>query len=295
MNTNMVSIIIPTVNAEACIGALINALQKQTCKPDEIIVVDSESSDRTIDIIKQYPDVQLFQIKRKEFDHGKTRDMALRASKGDYVIFMTQDAMLANEFCIEKLLEPMKQDKQVVLSTARQLPRTDAWRMEKLVRAFNYPAESRIRSKADIPDMGIKAFFCSDVCAAYRRDIYEKLGGFEYPIKTNEDMFYAAKVINNGYKIAYVADAVVIHSHNFTLKQQYVRNYIQGMEIEKHKDILGNVSQESEGMKLVKYVSLELLKRGQILSFVHFGFDCIARFMGSKAGKRVAQNGKKIQ
>ena len=118
--------------------------------------------------------------------------------------------------------------------------------MEQLVRTFNYPAKSKVRSKDYIPEMGIKTFFASDVCSAYRRNIYEELGGFDYPIKTNEDMFYAAKVINAGYKIAYRADAEVLHSHNFTLKEQYKRNYIQGYEIERHRDILGKSSQESE-------------------------------------------------
>ena len=160
--------------------------------------------------------------------------------------------------------------------------------MERLVRSFNYPAESHVRSKEDIPVRGIKTFFCSDVCAAYRREIYLELGGFDYPISTNEDMFYAARAIRAGYLIAYAADALVFHSHNLTLKEQYRRNYIQGYEIEKHRELLGGVAQESEGWKLVKYVSGELLRSGHAGAFVRFGFDCCARFLGSRAGKKKA-------
>ena len=282
------SLIIPTLNAEKDICPLIDSLKKQTIVPDEIIIVDSESEDATVETVRKYPEVRLIRIKRKEFDHGRTRDMALRKSGGDYVIFMTQDALPKNRYMIEKLLEPFFRDGKVALSTGRQLPKYDATRMEQLVRRYNYPETSRIRSKDDIAEMGIKAFFASDVCAAYRRDIYEKLGGFDYPIKTNEDMFYAAKVIHSGYKIAYCADAEVLHSHNLSLKEQYQRNYIQGYEIEKHKSVLGSGSQEAEGMKMVKYVSKELLKKGRVISFVHFGFDCCARLMGSKAGKKSA-------
>lgn len=289
MKNYKLSLIIPTLNAESLICSLIDSIKAQAVVPDEIIVVDSESDDKTVELLKNYPEVRVISIKRKDFDHGKTRDMALRKSTGDYVIFMTQDAVPANKYLTERLLAPFFNDDQIALSTGRQLPKPDATRMEQLVRTFNYPAQSRVRSRDDIPEMGIKTFFSSDVCAAYRRDIYEKLGGFDYPIKTNEDMFYAAKVINAGYKIAYCADAEVLHSHNLTLKEQYQRNFIQGYEIARHRDILGDASQESEGMKLVKYVSKELLKKGRVFSFVHFGFDCCARLLGSKKGRKQAE------
>lgn len=288
----MISLIIPTLNAEKYIRPLLDSVYKQTVQPHEIIIVDSESNDKTIKVASEYRGVKIIQICRDEFDHGKTRDMALKAAKGDVIIFMTQDALPANEFLIEKLVYPLLNEKDVVLTTARQIPRSDATRMEKLVRNFNYPDKSQIRSKEDIPSMGIKTFFSSDVCAAYDRGVYIQLGGFEYPIKTNEDMFYAAKVIYSGYRIAYVADAMVIHSHNFTLREQYNRNYIQGIEIEKRKDMLCGASQVGEGMRLVKYVSIELLKRGHLISFVRFGFDCCVRLIGSKAGKKKYRKSK---
>ena len=217
--------------------------------------------------------------------------MAIRRCESELVVLMTQDAVPQGPDFIEKLVKPLE-DPQVAAVTGRQLPREDATRMERLVRQFNYPAESHIRSAADLEKMGIKTYFFSDVCSAYRRSTYLELGGFEYPLKTNEDMFFAAKAISAGYKIAYAADAMVIHSHNLSLKEQYHRNYIQGVEIQRHKDLLGPVSQESEGMKLVKYVSLNLLKKGHIVSFIHFGFDCCARLLGSKMGRKsAADNG----
>lgn len=286
--SNKISVIIPTLNAGKELPCLLAALQKQKRRIDEIIVVDSASLDETVEICKKNSLVKLLQIERKDFDHGKTRDMAFKESIGDIVIFMTQDAIPANSGLIDRLVAPLEEGK-AVLSTARQLPKKDASRMEQLVRAFNYPEKSHIRSKNDIQRMGIKTFFCSDVCAAYKREIYFELGGFDYPIKTNEDMFFAAKVINSGYRIAYVADALVYHSHNFTLKEQYKRNYIQGYEIERHIEALNNVSQGGEGMRLVKFVSKELLKKGYIGSFIRFGFDCCARIMGSRAGKNRAR------
>lgn len=279
-----ISVIIPTLNAERELPELLRMLRIQTIRPDEVIVVDSESSDGTAAAAKE-SGARVLSVLRKDFDHGKTRDLALRESVGDTVVFLTHDAVPADEHFLDNLIRPLKESR-VAVTTGRQLPKMDASPMERLVREFNYPAESHIRSEKDVARMGIKAFFCSDVCAAYNREIYMELGGFDYPLKTNEDMFYAAKAIRNGYRVAYAADALVYHSHNFSLKEQYRRNYIQGYEIERHRPILGEVSQESEGMKMVKYVSGGLLRQGRLFSFARFGLDCCARLVGSRAGKK---------
>lgn len=280
-----VSVIIPTLNAEHELPQLLCALNQQKHHIDELIVVDSESNDKTVDICEANDKIKLLHVKRRDFDHGRTRDLALRSSIGNIVIFLTQDAIPVDDDFIGNIIQPLK-NADIAVSTGRQIPKANATDMERLVRQFNYPSESYVRSKDDIPQMGIKAFFSSDVCAAYRKDIYLALGGFDYPLKTNEDMFFAAKAINAGYKISYTADAKVYHSHNFTLKEQYKRNYIQGYEIEKNKAILSNVSQESEGIRLVKYVSANLIRQGQIASFIRFGFDCVARLLGSRQGRK---------
>lgn len=284
MSEKTISIIIPTLNASEYIENLINKLNSQTIKPDEVVVVDSESDDNTVELCKRYDNVRIIEILRKDFNHGGTRDMALRTCDSEFVLFTTQDAVPNNEFYIENLLRSFEDD-MVAIASGRQVAREDAWPMEKLVREFNYPAESHVHSKADLAKYGIKTYFFSDVCSAYRKDIYEQLGGFENPVKTNEDMFFAAKVIENGYKVAYAADAEVIHSHNFSLKEQYERNVIIGAELAKHKELLNGVSADAEGMKLVKYVSVRLLKKGMIFQFIRFGFDCCARKLGNIKGK----------
>lgn len=283
-----ISVIIPTLNAEKDMPSLLQALRTQTLQPEEILIVDSESADQTVSIAEGAASVlpvRVLSEKRAEFDHGKTRDWALRESVGDTVVFLTQDAVPADGHFLEYLVRPLAEEKVAVV-TGRQLPKADATPMEKLIRTFNYPAESHIRSEADVPEMGIKTFFCSDVCAAYNRQIYEELDGFVYPLKTNEDMFFAAQAIRGGYRVAYAAEAKVLHSHNLSLKEQYERNRIQGYEIERHRDLLGNVSKVSEGVRLARFVSGGLLKQGRVLSFARFGLDCFARLFGSRAGRR---------
>ena len=291
MSGKTISVIIPTLNAAEYIENLISRLNLQTVKPDEIVVVDSASDDNTVDLCGKYDNVRVIEIQRKDFDHGKTRDMALRTCESEFILFTTQDAVPNNEFYIENLLKPFE-DESVAIASGRQIAREDAWQMEKLVREFNYPAVSHIRSKADLPQYGIKTYFFSDVCSVYRKDIYEQLGGFEFPLSTNEDMFFAAKVIENGYKIAYAAEAEVVHSHNFSLKEQYSRNVIIGAELERHKELLSGASADAEGMKLVKYVSVRLLKKGKIIHFIRFGLDCCARKLGNIKGKRKIRSRK---
>lgn len=279
-----VSVVIPTLNAGKELNSLLCALKEQRCPAEEIIVIDSSSEDSTVDICKKNENVSLLRIPRESFDHGRTRDFALRHCRGEIVVFLTQDAVPANAGFLEKLIRPLE-DHTTAISVGRQLPKKNATKAEALVRSFNYPAESFIRSKEDISRLGIKAFFCSDSCAAYRKDIYLKLGGFEYPLKSNEDMFFAAKALQNGYRIAYAADAMVYHSHNFTLREQYRRNYIQGYEIERHRELIGDVSLSTEGIKLVQAVSRQLLSDGAVVSFFSFGLDCCARWLGNRNGK----------
>ena len=98
----MVSIIIPTLNAEKELPNLLKALHFQRQTIHEIIIIDSASTDRTVDICKSDPSVTLLQILRTEFDHGKTRDLALRHSSGNIVVFLTQDALPANDVFLSK-------------------------------------------------------------------------------------------------------------------------------------------------------------------------------------------------
>lgn len=279
-----ISIIIPTLNAGENITKLLEGLSKQSYPIERIMVIDSRSTDDTAERCKAFPKVEFSVIERKAFDHGGTRDVAIKSCDTDVVVTMTQDAGVFDPTLIEKLIAPLNGN--VVASFARQIAREDASIYERFVRAFNYPEQAKIKDRSCIETMGIKAFYSSDVCCAYDRESYLALGGFEHPIKTNEDMLFAAKAIVNGYAVSYTAEATIVHSHNLTLKEQYRRNYIVGYEMERFRNLLCGVKDISEGGKLVKYVSKELLKRGKLISFICFGFDCVARFLGNRAGRR---------
>lgn len=280
---SIISVVIPTLNAGAMIDTLLSGLEQQNRKPDEIIVIDSSSDDDTRELVRRHTDVKLIVIERKEFDHGGTRDMALRKSKGDFVLFLTQDALPRTSHYITDILEPF-QDERVALVYGRQVPRQDARYAERLVREYTYPNHSVVIEREDIRRMGIKAFRATDVCSAYRRSAYYEVGGFDNPVLTNEDMFIAARLLREGWKVVYAARAQVIHSHNFTFRQQYKRNYIQGVEIEKHKDLLGDSALTGEGMMLVKHTMKGLMRKGKLMESFRFLIDCGFRFLGNRKG-----------
>lgn len=283
-----ISVIIPTLNAEHEIEALLIALERQSIRPNEILVVDSASEDKTIELVQKHKIVRLLEIDRQDFNHGTTRDMALNESSGDFVCFLTQDAVPVSDDYLKRLVAPMVEDSNIALVGGRQLPKANARRFEQLVRDFNYPDTPSVRSKGDLEKFGIKTFFASDTCSAYRRTAYLECGGFDH-VNTNEDMLMAAKFIASGMKVAYEPRAEVYHSHNLTPSQQFARNRAVGFFLETHADDLMQASEIGEGGRLVKAVSFQLLREGNLVEFIAFGVDCCARLLGNRAGRRAAR------
>lgn len=283
---NELTVIIPTLNAENNIKKLLTSVNAQTITPKTIILIDSESDDKTVDIARTFSNVETRIVKKTHFDHGRTRDAVMREVSTEYAILLTQDVTIKDRHTFEILIENMNQNHDVVVSYARQEAYEDANIIEKLIREFNYPQDACIKDKSMIADLGIKTFFCSNSCAAYRVKEYKDLGGFLHPINTNEDMFFAATAINNGYKISYVADAVVKHSHCYSLKQQFYRNYYQGYEMQKNKELIHETDSLSEGFKLAGFVIKRLITEYRIISLLQFGVEGIVRLWGNTAGKR---------
>ena len=198
---------------------------------------------------------------------------------------VAQLAVPVGEDLIETLYRCFE-DEKVGAAYARQLPAPDCHLIERYTRSFNYPPESCVKSAEDLPKMGIKTYFCSDVCAMYRRPIYESLGGFEEKMIFNEDMVMAAKIIQSGYKVAYAAEAKVIHSHNYSCMQQFKRNFDLAVSQTDFPQIFEEVKSENEGIRLVKETARYLIrirKPWLIFSLVtKSGF----KFLGYRLGKQ---------
>ena len=225
-----------------------------------------------------------YHVSKKEFDHGATRHTGAMHSDADYMVMMTQDAMPADDRLLEHLIGALEQE-NVAVAYARQLARLDSGIIEQTTRQFNYPASSCVKTIDDLPRLGIKTYFCSNVCAMYKRDIYLDLGGFIKRTIFNEDMIYAATAAKAGYAIAYAADAKVFHSHDYSCKQQFHRNFDLGVSQGEHPEIFANVPSATEGTKMVKSTIKIFLKEKRFGVLLYFCVQCAYKYLGYLLGK----------
>lgn len=284
-----IDVIIPVYRPGGELFLLLDRLEHQTIPVQNIFLMNTEKKyfEQLIHGMKfadRYPNVKVEHILKREFDHGGTRHRGVKLSDAEIFITMTQDALPADEYLVEKLTAHLSG--QVAAAYARQLPAAGCKETERAAREFNYPPVSRVKSAEDIGELGVKAFFCSNVCAAYRREIYDVLGGFIRHTIFNEDMIYAAGAVKAGYSIAYEADARVFHSHNYTNMQQLRRNFDLGVSQADHPEIFAEIPSESEGKKLVKETYTYLKSRKRLYLFPGFCVQCGFKYAGYLLGKR---------
>ena len=248
----MISIIIPTYNAVPYLAILLEALEKQILTDAEVVVIDSSSLDNTVEIARSHG-VRTLSILKHEFDHGLTRTMGAQQAQGEILVYLTQDALPVDERSLAKLVAPFDADRQVGVTFGRQLPRADATPFGQHLRLFNYPATSYRRSLSDCAGHGIRGAFCSNSFAAYRKSALEEVGWFKGGLLMGEDMHACAGMLLKGYKVAYSADAAVLHSHNYSMKQEFKRYFDLGVFLEKEHWILDTFGKaEGEGLRFVR-------------------------------------------
>lgn len=284
---SVVDVIIPVYKPGEELMELLNKLSAQTYPINRIILINTE---------KQYfndkylflPQAEVVHITKAEFDHAATRNMGIEMSNADKILLMTMDAIPANDFMVEEMVKSFDisstHNETAAVSYGRQLPRKDCRMSEQYTRMFNYPEKSSVKTLKDVSQMGIKAYFCSDVCAMYDTAIYRKLGGFVPKAIFNEDMIYAAKAVKNGYAVVYCAEAQVIHSHNYTLKEQFARNFDLGVSQAEHPEVFGGIKSESEGIRLVKNTAGYLLKNGRWYQIPYLVMASAAKYLGYRKG-----------
>ncbi len=287
-----VDIIIPTCQPGAEFAKLLRSLALQVMPADNIIIVNTEEEYWDKSIEWEYPNARIIHIKQEQFNHGTVRHAAACESKADILVFMTQDAVPKDQYLIKNLVTPII-EKRAEISYARQIPKEDAGLIEQFTRNFNYPETSCIKTRKDIPKMGIKTFFCSNVCAAYDRKIYDKLGGFPRPVVLNEDMILAGNAVEEGYRIAYVAEACVYHSHEYSGRQQFRRNFDIGASQAQYSQFFSAYPAESEGMSLIKETAKYICSRHKYHLLFKLVWISGWKYLGFKFGKNYKKLPKK--
>ena len=285
-----VDVVIPTYKPGKKFSRLLKMLQRQTWPVGKIIVMNTEKSFWNEHGVEGIKNLEVHHLTKEEFDHGETRNRGMRFSRADIVVFMTDDAVPADEHLIEELVKAFEQrgpqGEAVIMAYARQLPDKDCPLAERYTRSFNYPEESCVKTRADLERMGIKTFFASNVCCAYDREKFWFQGGFIRRTIFNEDMIFAGKaLLQDDYAVAYAAGARVIHSHNYNCRQQFKRNFDLAVSQADHPELFGCVRSESEGIRLVKSTACFLIRRGKPWLVPGLVVKSGFKFLGYRAGK----------
>ncbi len=280
-----ISVIIPTYNASKYLTSLLDKLCSQSIYPHmEIIVVDSSSTDETVSIAQKF-DIKVFIIPKEEFDHGGTRSKIGKLSSGEILVYLTQDALPYDNFTIEKLIKPFYKNPKIGAAFGRQIPYNYATPFAKHLRLFNYPSYSYIREFKDKDIYGSRVAFCSNSFAAYRRSALENIGWFKEKLIVSEDSYAVAKMLLNGYKVAYIAEAVVYHSHNYTLLQEFKRYFDIGVFHRNEKWIIDTFGKVTDQGK--RYILSEikfLLKNNYYHLLPEFITRTILKYLGYNLG-----------
>lgn len=293
-----VDVIIPVYKPDRGFVTLMEMLETQTVPVNRIILMNTEKKyfDRLLygtALERKYHNISVKHLSKREFDHGRTRNQGVKLSDADVFLMMTQDAVPADACLVERLLAGLE-DERTAVAYARQLPGPESSEIERYTRGFNYPEESGVKTKADLPKLGVKTFFCSNVCAAYKREVFDSLGGFADRAIFNEDMLYAAKAVEADYGIAYVADAKVYHSHNYTFRQQFHRNFDLGVSQADHPEVFAAYPSESEGIRLVRNTVEHLKKKGMRNKIPYVILQSGFKYAGYLCGKRYRSLPRKL-
>ncbi len=293
-----VDVIIPVYKPGAELTMLIDELEKQAFAPNKIIIINTEKrylveKKDVVDTLEKYDNIIVRHINKSEFDHGNTRNMGVQLSDADFFLMITQDAVPRDNMLISHLVKAL-QDPNVAAAYGRQYPKADCNLAERYSRKFNYPTEGMRKTIKDLPKLGIKTFFCSNVCAMYRRDVFDEVGGFLHKAIFNEDMVFAGNAMYKGYAICYVPEAGVIHSHNYSYTQQFHRNFDLGVSQTDHPEIFSGIRSETEGKKMVRDTIRHFRHIGKFYLVPDYIIMCGFRFMGYKLGRNYKLLPKKL-
>jgi rhamnosyltransferase len=285
---------IPTLNPGAWVEPLLAGLRSQTLQPTTVVVLDSQSTDGSPRLWAD-AGVAVRPVPRADFDHGGTRNLAFDVP-GDAYLFLTHDAIPTDPRAFEILVDALS-DPEVGLAYGRQIPRgddlahrstrrRDGASMAAAHRLFNYPPVSARRTRDDIPLLGVRAAFCSNAFAVYRRDAIEAVGRFPAPIIGSEDRYVAAKMLDAGWEIAYVAEACVEHSHDDSLTDDFRRYFDIGAFQASERWFETRLGRaEGEAVRLVRHQVVRLRSEGVPLALGRVLGRTTVRFLGYRAGR----------
>lgn len=288
VDTAAVSVVIPVLNAAPFLTDLLPALARQGLPHDRFLVLDSQSRDGSAAMFREFG-ATVVEVEQADFNHGGTRQRAVEMRPDvDYVVMLTQDAIPQGEDALARLVSAFA-DPGVGMAYGRQLPRALARGIERHARLFNYPPSSATRAFADRSRLGAKTVFCSDSFAAYRRVALEDAGGFPKDAFFAEDQIVAGRMLMKNWTIAYRGDAEVVHSHDYTILEEFRRYFDVGVFHGRNRWLLDTYGRvEGEGARFARS-EIRYLARYDPWHLPSAGLRLVAKYAGYKIGTQEAR------
>lgn len=276
---------VPTLNAGNAWHEWLAALRSQTHRPARVLVIDSSSTDNT-PALARAAGLEVVCIARHEFNHGGTRQYAIeQLGQFETVIFLTQDALLANPQALDNLVNALHAEHDIGAVYGRQLPHHGAKPIEAHARLFNYPTQSAVRSLDDRAQFGIKTAFFSNSFAAYRREALHAIGGFRRNLILGEDTVAAGQMLLAGWRIGYCAEAQVRHSHHYGLRAEMARYFDIGVLHSREAWMLERFGHaEGEGLRFIRSEAAHVLRHAPWM-LPEAGLRTLLKYAGYRLGR----------
>ena len=281
-------VIIPTYQAGRHLDALLLALRAQQLDPRDVLVVDSSSRDDTAERFRAFG-AEVLAIPQSDFNHGGTRRMAVQhCADAEFLIVMTQDAIPAPG-AFNRLLAAFG-DIKIGMAYGRQQPRPQARAIERHARLVNYPDQaSVVRRYEDRARYGVKTTFSSNSFAAYRASALLQIGNFPEESFFGEDQITAGRLLMAGWKLAYVSEAAAIHSHGYSVMDDFRRYFDIGVFHSRNRWLLESFGRaEGEGLRFIKSELAYLLKH-EPLSIPSAMLRTLLKYAGYRLGMMEAR------
>ncbi|MBO4678292.1 MAG: glycosyltransferase family 2 protein [Lachnospiraceae bacterium] len=282
-------LIIPAYKPDKTFLEAVDAMASQTVSFGKIIVINTEQKyfDRLVysaKFLDEHKSLDVRHISKREFDCGKTCNFGAKISQADSFIIMSQNVVPDSPEVVAKLISALESDPKIAVAYARQAVCNDYPEMDKYVKRYFFPEDSTVFSAKDLDSIRNGSIRGLNGCAAYRREVFDELGGFVNHIICDEDVVYAHKVLEAGYKIAYVSDAVVVDHTRLAAKEHMKVAFDFGVCVLKNPEVFDYAAVKDNSRKVEKLL-LSHLKRK---SFSGEAFELRHICRAEKAGYKKA-------
>ena len=296
-----VDVIIPVCHAGKRLFRVLEGLAGQTVLPAKVILLNVETGwkeDSSAELQNQIYhyfgkhklfghklplQLEIIPVKEEKFDEGATRNTGFRHAESPFVLYMAQNAVPADSQLIEELLWGLESGADVAY--ARHITGVKADVLKTYINLYDYPSKSHVRTKEDISKYGIRAYRISNACALYRRDVLVNQGGFASGIIAAEGDLFGAKLLKNGGKISYCADAKVYYAESSNWLAQFRRKFDEGVAHAQNPKIFKADSVEKDGWKYGTSVLSYLMNQKYYMEMAEFVGECLFKAAGYVLGK----------